>query len=102
MQRSSVSRSLCTKGGPSVPLTTSGLRLRSGLGPGMYSSHDVECRNVRRIFVHLRTTMSAKGTPTHAEIAIHMGRRNTPAVYAQWSAHHLTMSASEPCTDSGF
>jgi hypothetical protein len=68
----------------------------------MYSSHDVECRNVRRIFVHLRTTMSAKGTPTQAEIAIRMGRSNTPAVYAEWSVHRLTMSAADPCTDSGF
>jgi hypothetical protein len=102
MQGSSVSRSLCTKGGPSVPLTPQGLRLRSVLGPGMYSSHDVECRNARKIFVHVRTTMSAKGTPTRAEIAVHVGKRNTPAVYAEWSAHRLTMSAAEPCTDSGF
>ena len=46
--------------------------------------------------------MSAKGTPTHAEIAIRMGKRNTPAVYAEWSVHRLTMSAADPCTDSGF
>jgi hypothetical protein len=102
MQGPSVNRSLCTKGGPRVPLTAKGLRLRIVLGPGMYSSHDVECRKAGKIVVHLRTTMSAKGTPTHAEIAVQMGTRNTTAVYAEWSIHHLTMSAAELCTDSGF
>jgi hypothetical protein len=102
MQGSSINRSLCTKGGPPVPLTPKGLRPRIVLGPGMFSSHDVTCRKAGEIVVHLRTTMSAKGTPTRAEVAVHLAARNSPAVYAEWSAHHLTMYGAEPCTDEGF
>jgi hypothetical protein len=102
IQGSSVNRSLCTKGGSSVPLSPKGLRLRIVLGPGMYSSHDVECRKPGKIVVRVRTTMSAKGTPTHAEIAVRTAKGNAPAVYAEWSAHRLKTYASELCTDEGF
>jgi hypothetical protein len=102
MQGSSANRSLCTKGGPSVPLKAKGLRLRIVLGADAHSAHVVHCERGGKIVFHVRMTMSAKGTPTHAQIAVHTAKSNTPAIYADWSAHHLTMYGAEICTDEGF